>query len=196
MPRQQSPTLGKNVFYILGPFFLTFHSFPPLGFPDQCLPLARMQNSIVTSSYYLPRPADPAKPITETPVRMRVLCALHLPGLCIPHYLHDEPGTCTRKITQSKTSRPDLLLRPTSRDKGTGDLKLATGGRKGIQLGLKCSNWQSMTDFIQPQQSKIYPTRTYGDGHFRGCSLLEPRRGEMEASQHQQPQSHPEGEQV
>lgn len=160
MPIHQPPTLGKDIFYILSPSFLTFHSFPPLGFSDQCLPLARMQNSIVTSSYYLPRSADPAKPTTGTPVRMRVLCVPHLPGLFISYHLHDDPGTWTRKITQLKTSRPGLLLHPTSRDKGTGDLELATGRRKGVQMGLKYSNWQSVTDFSQPQQSKIYPSRT------------------------------------
>lgn len=44
-------------------------------------------------------------------------------------------------------------------------------------MGLKYSNWRSMTeyDFSQLQQSKIYPTSTYSDGHLRGCSLLEPR---------------------
>lgn len=115
-------------------FFLTFHFFfPCLGFPDKCLPLARMQNSTVTSSCYLLRPADPAKPITETPVRMRALCVLHLPWPCIPHYLHDEPRAWTRKSTPLKTSIPGFLFHPTSRDKGPGDLRLA-GGR-GFRWG-------------------------------------------------------------
>lgn len=35
-------------------FFSNISPFSPSGFPNQCLLLARMQNSIVTSSYYLP----------------------------------------------------------------------------------------------------------------------------------------------
>lgn len=78
----------------------------------------------------------------------------------------------------------------------TGDLKLATGRRKGVQMGLKYSNWQGLTDFTQLQHSKTYPTRMDRDGHVRGCSLLELRRDEMEASQQQDPPNHPEGEWV
>lgn len=137
MPCQQCHRLWARTYFIFSSLFSNILFFSPSGLPRPVAafgqgPELRCHQLLLPS-----QPGRPCKPITETPVRMRGPCVPHLQVHRFPPCVHlVEPRTWTRKVTPLTTSKPDPLLHTTPRDKGSRDLELDTGRRKGIQLGL------------------------------------------------------------